>query len=441
MLAKNNAICGMTVEEEVQDERLFSCNAPPRAIFTSSSNVLSLDYVPTKKSEIIGRDKEIEDIVEILNTVMFARKPSNIFIYGKPGTGKTLLARYVSNKLAKEASENKINVKIIYENGKNKTSLKIIWDIINQVSSNKVNMRGSDAGTYWNRFWDLIDNINGHVIVILDEIDTLKDQDILYGLTRATESGSLKSSKINFIALTNNTHFPGFIDPRIMSSLSAEELIFPPYDADQLRKILDSKASIAFHPGVLSESVIPLCAAYSAQEHGDARKAVNLLRIAGELAERENASGVSEDHVKKARDKTEQDRISEVLRTLPTQSKLAMYACITLLESNDRKKDGDITTGDIYSKYKKFCNLIGIDVLTARRVTELIDELAMLGMIYCRVSSKGRYGRTRTIDPAVDLKHAETVLLEDYRLQHFSDNGDRGDDRDRGVMSKKISEF
>jgi cell division control protein 6 len=429
------------VEEEVQDERLFSCNAPPRVIFTSSSNVLSLDYVPTKKSEIIGRDKEIEDIVAILNTVMFARKPSNIFIYGKPGTGKTLLARYVSNKLAKEASENKINVKIIYENGKNKTSLKIIWDIINQVSSNKVNMRGSDAGTYWNRFWDLIDNINGHVIVILDEIDTLKDQDILYGLTRATESGSLKSSKINFIALTNNTHFPGFIDPRIMSSLSAEELIFPPYDANQLRKILDSKASIAFHPGVLSESVIPLCAAYSAQEHGDARKAVNLLRIAGELAERENASVVTEDHVKKARDKTEQDRISEVLRTLPTQSKLAMYACITLLESNDRKKHGDITTGDIYSKYKKFCNLIGMDVLTARRVTELIDELAMLGMIYCRVSSKGRYGRTRTIDPAVDLNHAKIVLLEDYRLQHFSDDGNREDGHNCDVISKKISEF
>lgn len=432
---------GMKVEEEGQDEKLFSCNASLRAIFKSSTKVLSLDYVPTKKSEIIGRDKEIDDIVEILNPVMFGRKPSNIFIYGKPGTGKTLLARYVSNKLSKEAEDNKINVRIIYANGKNKTSLKIIWDIIDRISSNKINLRGSDAGTYWNRFWDIIDNINGHVIVILDEIDTLKDQDILYGLTRAAESGSLKSSKINFIALTNNTHFPGFIDPRIMSSLSAEELVFPPYDADQLRKILESKASIAFHPGVLSETVIPLCAAYSAQEHGDARKAVNLLRIAGELAERENASVVTEDHVKKARDKTEQDRVSEVLRTLPTQSKLVMYACITLLESNDRKKDGDITTGDIYSKYKKFCNLIGIDFLTARRITELIDELAMLGMIYCRVSSKGRYGRTRIIDPAVDLKHAETVLLEDYRLQHFSDEGDRADDRVRGAMARKISEF
>ncbi len=426
--------------EEIQDEKLFSYNELARAIFTSSSNVLSLDYVPTKKSEIIGRDKEIEDIVEILNPVMFERKPSNIFIYGKPGTGKTLLARYVSNRLSKEAAENKINVKIIYENGKNKTSLKIIWDIINQITSNKINLRGSDAGTYWNRFWDLIDNINGHVIVILDEIDTLKDQDILYGFTRAAESGSLKSSKLNFIALTNNTHFPGFIDPRIMSSLCAEELIFPPYDADQLRKILESKAALAFLPGVLTETVIPLCAAYSAQEHGDARKAVNLLRIAGELAERENASMVTEDHVKRARNKTEQDRISDVLRTLPTQSKLVMYACITLLESNNKNKDGDITTGDIYGKYKKFCNLIGIDVLTARRITELIDELAMLGMIYCRVSSKGRYGRTRIIDPAVDLQHAKKVILEDYRLSYFNQGDTQGDQAPaswRGLFSEE----
>jgi cell division control protein 6 len=414
------------MEDEGEEKKLFSCYKPDKAIFTQSSEVLSLDYVPTKKSEIIGRDKEIEDIVRILNPVMFGRKPSNIFIYGKPGTGKTLLSRYVSGKLSAEASENKINVKIIYENCKNKTSLKIIWDIINNISINKINLRGADTGTYWSKFWALIDNINGHVIVILDEIDTLKDQDILYGFTRAAESGSLKASKINFIALTNNTHFPGFIDPRIISCLSAEELIFPPYDANQLRRILESKASIAFHPGILSESVIPLCAAYSAQEHGDARKAVNLLRVAGELAERENAEIINEDHVRRARSKTEQDRISEVLRTLPTQSKLVMYSCITLLEYNNQNNHGDIITGDIYGRYKKLCSLIGIDVLTTRRLTELVDELAMLGMIYCRVTSKGRYGRTRIIDSSVDMGHAKAVLLEDYRLKRFSEDGAQG---------------
>ena len=120
---------------------------------------------------------------------------------------------------------------------------------------------GADAGTYWNKFWDSIDNVNGHVIVILDEIDTLKDQDILYGFTRATESGNLKTSKINFIAMTNDTHFPGFIDPRIISSLSAEELVFPPYDANQLQHPGKQNIICILHPGVLSDSVIPLCAA------------------------------------------------------------------------------------------------------------------------------------------------------------------------------------
>lgn len=426
---------------ENDDEKLFSCNKPTESIFTAFSYVLSLDYVPMKKNEIIGRDKEIQSIVGILNPIMFGRKPSNIFIYGKPGTGKTLLSRYVCSKLSEEAPENKINVKIIYENGKNKTSLKIIWDIINHINIKKINLRGADSGTYWNKFWELIDNINGHIIVIIDEIDTLKDQDILYGLTRATESGSLKTSKINFIALTNNTQYPGFIDPRIMSSLSAEELVFPPYDADQLRNILESKASLAFHPDVLSESVIPLCAAYSAHEHGDARKAVNLLRVAGELAEREKTPIVTEDHVRKARNKTEQDRISDVLRTLPTQSKLVMYTCITLLESNNKNKYGDIITGDIYNRYKKFCNLVGTDVLTMRRVTELIDELAMLGMINCRIKSKGRYGRTRIIDSAVDLEHARIVLLKDYRLKCFDDDVTRDYSNNKSVMLKKIIDF
>ncbi len=405
---------------EAEDiQKLFCSSAPARAIFTPFSDVLSLDYVPVRKNEIIGRDKEIDDIVKILNPIMFSRKPSNIFIYGKPGTGKTLLARYVSNKLSKEAAENKINVKVIYESGKNKTSLRVIWDIINRYGSSRINLRGSNGSVYWDRFWELIDSVNGHVIIIIDEIDTLKDQDILYEFSRASENGSLKSSKVNFIALTNNTHFPGIIDPRIMSSISSEELVFPPYDALQLRKILESKASIAFHPGVLCETVIPLCAAHSAQENGDARKAVSLLRIAGELAERENASMITEEHVKKARAKTEQDRVTDIIKTLPTQSKLVLYACIALFQSHEKEENGYVTTGDIYNKYRKYCNTVGMEILTQRWVTEMIDELAMLGMITCKVSSKGRYGRTRIIDQSVDPDHVKDVLLEDYRLEPF----------------------
>ncbi len=427
------------MSEDEEEEKLFSNRKPTTAIFTSSSYVLSIDYLPTKKSEIISRDIEIENLVRILNPIMYGRKPSNIFIYGKPGTGKTLLSRYVCSRLSKEASENGKIVKIIYENGKNKTSLKIIWNIVNYFSNNKINLRGADTGTYWNKFWDIIDSVNGHVIVILDEIDTLKDQDILYGFTRASENGNLKTSKINFIALTNDTHFPGFIDPRIMSSLSAEELIFLPYDANQLRHILESKASFAFHPGVVSESVIPLCAAFSAQEHGDARKAVNLLRVAGELAERENASIITEDHVRRARTKTEQDRISEILKSLPTQSKLVMYSCIIVLESNIKNNLGDTVTGDIYSKYKKLCNLIGIEVLTSRRMTELVDELAMLGMLHCKVISKGRYGRTRIVDSAIDIELAKTVLLGDFRLSRFAEVGeDENHESKSGSTTLKI---
>ena len=132
----------MGEDDEGEEEKLFSTEKPTTAIFTSNSHVLSLDYVPTKKNEIIGRDKEIEDIVRILNPIMFGRKPSNIFIYGKPGTGKTLLSRYVCSRLSKEVLENNTIVKIIYENGKNKTSLKIIWNIINHISANKINLRG-----------------------------------------------------------------------------------------------------------------------------------------------------------------------------------------------------------------------------------------------------------------------------------------------------------
>jgi cell division control protein 6 len=219
------------------------------------------------------------------------------------------------------------------------------------------------------------------------------------------------------MGISNDLKFTDFLDPRVKSSLGEEEIVFPPYDANQLRDILQHRAEVAFKPDALTEDVIPLCAAFAAQEHGDARRALDLLRTAGELAERSQADRVEESDVRQAQDKIELDRVVEVVRTLPTQSKIVLFS-ITLLEKHGVDA---INTGEVFNIYKRLCEAIDADVLTQRRVTDLISELDMLGIVNAVVVSKGRYGRTKEISLSVPIEETEAVLLSDSRLGNIDD--------------------
>ncbi|QLG49774.1 Cdc6/Cdc18 family protein [Natrinema halophilum] len=281
-----------------------------------------------------------------------------------------------------------------------------------------VPMTGWPTDRVYSVFFDAVDYDERVVVIMLDEIDKLVEKsgdDTLYNLSRM--NSELENSRVSIIGISNDLKFTDFLDPRVKSSLGEEEIVFPPYDANQLRDILEQRSEVAFKKGALSEDVIPLCAAFAAQEHGDARRALDLLRTAGELAERSQAETIVEEHVRQAQDKIELDRVVEVVRTLPTQSKLVLFAIISL------EKNGvhSINTGEVFNIYKRLCEEIDADVLTQRRVTDLISELDMLGIVNAIVVSKGRYGRTKEISLSVPLEETEAVLLSDSRLSDIDD--------------------
>jgi len=285
-------------------------------------------------------------------------------------------------------------------------------------SFEEVPMTGWPTDRVYSVFFDAVDYDERVVVIMLDEIDKLVEKsgdDTLYNLSRM--NSELENSRVSIIGISNDLKFTDFLDPRVKSSLGEEEIVFPPYDANQLRDILEHRSNVAFKDSALSEDVIPLCAAFAAQEHGDARRALDLLRTAGELAERSQAETIVEEHVRQAQDKIELDRVVEVVRTLPTQSKLVLFAII-LLEKNGVHS---INTGEVFNIYKRLCEEIDADVLTQRRVTDLISELDMLGIVNAVVVSKGRYGRTKEISLSVPLEETEAVLLSDSRLSDIDD--------------------
>ncbi|MDZ7744998.1 MAG: ORC1-type DNA replication protein [Halobacteriales archaeon] len=279
-------------------------------------------------------------------------------------------------------------------------------------------MTGWPTDRVYQTFFDAVDYHERVVVIMLDEIDKLVEKsgdDTLYNLSRM--NSQLDNSRVSIMGISNDLKFTEFLDPRVKSSLGEEEIVFPPYDATQLRDILQQRSEVAFKPDSLGDDVIPLCAAFAAQEHGDARRALDLLRTAGELAERDRTEKVHEEHVRKAQEKIELDRVVEVVRTLPMQSKLVLYATV-LLEKNGVH---NINTGEVFNIYKRLCEEIDADVLTQRRVTDLISELDMLGIVNAVVVSKGRYGRTKEISMSVPIEETEAVLLSDSRIGEVED--------------------
>jgi len=360
--------------------------------------VLQASYTP---EALLHRDEEIKQLAKILAPALRTEKPSNVFLYGKTGTGKTVTAQYTTQEITKVSNERNIPIKVVYLNCKLSRIADTEYRVIAQLArefGKTIPPTGLPTDEVYKLFFHAIDYKKQLIILILDEIDQLIKKvgdEIIYNLTRINTN--LKNSQLSIIGISNDLVFTDHLDPRVKSSLSEEEIVFPPYNAIQLQDILRRRAEYAFKSNIIQQGVIEKCAAYAAREHGDARRALELLRVAGEVAERNGDSHVRIDHIDEAEEKIERDRVVDIVKTQPKQQQTTLLAIFSLYGNNDNI----IYTGDVYDVYKSSCKKVGLHPLTQRRVSDIIGELDMLGIINAKVISKGRFGRTREISVAI----------------------------------------
>ena len=384
--------------EENNLVNFFTSYLEKEPLFKNKS-VLQSNFTP---ETIPHREEQIKTIANILAPALKLEKPSNLFIYGKTGTGKTVTIKFVAKNMEKITKKRNIPLKIIYLNCKLKkiadTEYRLAARIIKGFG-HEIPATGLPTDEVYKTLFELIDEKKQLVLLILDEIDQLvkkSGDEVLYNLTRINTE--LKNSQISIIGISNDLIFIDHIDPRVKSSLSEEEIVFPPYNAIQLQSILLQRAEKAFKPNVLEEGAIEKCAAYAAREHGDARRALELLRVAGEIAERQNDSKIRIEHIDQAEEKIEKDRILDIVKTQPKQHQATLLAILNIFNQTNSRP---IFTGEVYELYKQICLKTSLRPLTQRRISDIISELDMLGIISAKVISKGRYGRTREIASAI----------------------------------------
>jgi cell division control protein 6 len=383
-------------------------------IFTDRE-VLRHDYLPDR---LPHREEQIRQLGETVAPVLKGARGSNVFIYGKTGTGKTAVTKYVLSHLEAKAKEFSAPVRFCYVNCRMVGSEYRVFASLCQSIGLSIPFTGLSVAEVFERFRIGLDTSRIIFIVVLDEADALiKDRGdrLLYELTRVNET--LGNSKVSLIGISNDLRLKEFLDPRVLSSLSEEEMVFRPYDAGELKNILSERVLSAFHEGALSDSALSLCSALAAAEHGDARRALDLLRVAGEVAERLGASVVIEDHVREAEKHIEHNRVFEALKNLTLHSKLVVLSVYHLNKTDVHRA----ITGEIYEVYNELCGEMGVTPLTQRRLSSLVNELDSMGLLNAKVISMGRYGRTKKIRLEIGRSLIKDVFADDSRLGHLAD--------------------
>lgn len=382
--------------------------------------VLDEEYQPDKIRE---RDEELEQYRQALQPIIDNRPLSNIFVYGKTGTGKTVATRYMLDHLQEDAEHyDDVNLSITWVGCENlSSSYQVAVALVNELraSEQQISTTGHSQQAVFNMLYDELDNIGGTILIVLDEIDNIgADDDILYGLPRARANGYIEDARPLVIGISNDFQFKDNLSPKVRDTLCEAEILFPPYDATELNSILYPRAEKAFYDDILEDDVVPLCSAFAAQDTGSARQALRLLYLAGKRVADNGETNVSGDHVRGAKEELHQSKVIEGMQKLTTQG----HAVLLTLASHTAKNETPVRTRALYDRYKTVTEKIDTDTIVERRVRAHLSDLTMLGLVTVYERNEGlNAGRYHEYELSVQLESVLEVLDEEQRFDDVVD--------------------
>lgn len=359
--------------------------------------MLSPHYIP----EVLPhREREIEQVMKIVSPALKGGRTRNLFIYGKTGTGKTSSVKHVMEEFARQGSASQIT----YMNCRIYNSR---YRVLHNVVKNylpEFDKPGYGISFLYEKILDWVEGDGKCLVIALDEIDMVRDlDDLVYTLIRSNDD--LKRGHVSVIGISNRLNFKERLDPRSRSTLCESEMVFSPYNSQQLEDILRQRVRDGFADGAVDSGAVSLAASIAAQETGDARYALNLLLRAGEIADEKGERRVAAEYVELARKSVDEHVAADAIRTLPAHQQLALYSVAQLTRKGGRysklvqggEGENFLLSGEVYEQYCASCRKFAKEARSARWFREYLNELEMLGLVTIVESGKGIRGHTRLV--------------------------------------------
>lgn len=402
------------------------------------------------EERIVGRDDQLESVVSFLKPTLQGNRPPNMLLYGPAGTGKSLIIGAVTQQIIELCKSKGERFGVVDVNCQPINTLdQAVYELVQAIAKDSgaeigVPEMGVSTKRKYRRLYKLINEHYDSVIFILDEIDLLVGRraneepaysKLLYQLSRASNTNEIEG-QVSVAALTNDPKFMENIDGRAESSFNPRDVYFPDYDATQLREILDNRRD-AFRSDALEGDVIPLVAGFAAQSHGDARKAIDLFRGAGDLADERGDEEVREDHVRESQEEVDKDRSLKLVEGLTTQKKISLYATAAVA-CYSTQSTSSVPSPVGFRVYQWVTDEIDADEMTRETYVKYVKELATYGLISTSRKSRGRGGGmymefTFTGDPAAIINR----IADDTRLKGIMEQ----EELLRSVTNSQLREF
>lgn len=297
--------------------------------------VFEESYTP---SEIVERG-ETNNLYNELSKFFNYGVSNNIFLVGPSGTGKTVTLNYVKNELLKKVPDFYIK----YINCSDKTQKNILNMLVKGTgrleSEERLKIR-------------FLNELNKNCLIILDEIDKgIKIRNLLYFLSRPSESLENFKNSISIVLVSNDLNFDDSLDTAIRSSLQLRRISFSNYSKNQIYKILKSRADEGLQEKKIENVLLDFISEKVSKDYtGDCRVAIKVLFYAAQLAEEGNKEKIDELDINKAFPKASKDLEKNKLTRLSNRNFLILYA---IKESKDKTME---------SVYNEFQSIIKTDI-------------------------------------------------------------------------------
>jgi orc1/cdc6 family replication initiation protein len=383
----------------------------------AAKEVLSEDYQP---EQILERDEEINEYRHALQDILFGRTPQNIMLYGKAGLGKTAVTKYMMEALQDEVTERpdaeELHVHELNCNGK--TVYAVVRTLVNRLlpdTASDFPKRGLGTTDAFEELYAQLDRLGGTHLIIFDEIDHLSNVDtLLYELPRARSIGHISNSKIGVIGISNNYTFRQSLSPKVKDTLMEAEISFSPYDARELRAILAERVDLAFVDGVCDRSAIARAAAIAAKDRGNARQAIDLLRVGGEVAKKQDDAQVDDSHIVTAQELVQRGRLQNRIRDQTQHAQLLLETLAYI----EQQGNTPARSKAIKTRYESIADSHAVDPLTTlKSIQNHLSDLHMLGFLQRSGQNHGegggRYYEYRLdLDPEIVLEIRQEIEEE-----------------------------